>query len=293
MTIRALTLLCLLLFTPLPLGAEGLRFSGDVSLGVSSVDARHGNGRIDALLSIPLVSLRDRPLAAEIGGLIYFARANKPHETYAALAYDDRLRMGYLRPAYDLVLPSVFALTAPAVAETRLDFARALTTVEAVRVNAVPFGLSYTETAGDLRWALSLHDARDGGFRTASAAAEWRADGWSLAGAVEGVWDQSNDWQGLNAKLGGRWQSDGLALGLAWLHPDANARPDALAFDLSYQLSSYLTLLAFGEVTENRSADAYGLAARHEVGPGTEMVLAVTDGDAMGTELHLTVTRRY
>lgn len=272
--------------------AQGLTFSGDVSLSTNSVTDQHGIGRVDAILSIDLVRLSGRPVTAELGTFAYFMRGDRPHETYAALAYDDRLRMGFTRPAYDLVVPSVFAFTAPSIGETRAEYSKALTTIEPMRFNSVPIGVSYTDQSGDLLWGISIHDADDGDFRSASAALEWQGGSWTWSAAMEGVWDQRNDFQGINAKLGGRYSSERWELGMALLHPDANARPDTMAFDAAFDLSRHLSLLAFGEITEDRSDDAYGIGARHMIAADTEMVLSGTDGDDQ-REIHLTFTRRY
>ena len=272
--------------------AQGLRFSGDVSLSTNSVNDQHGIARVDAILSLGLFRLAERPLTAELGTFAYFMRGDRPHETYAALAYDDRFRLGIMKPAYDLVLPSVFAFTAPSVAETRAEYAKARTTTEAMRFNSVPIGASYTEDTGNILWGISIHDADDGDFRSASGALEWRDEPWTWAVAMEGVWDRQNEFQGLNTKLGGRWSAENWAFGLAWLHPDANARPDALAFEASYDVSQYLTVMAFGEITDAGHDNAYGIAAKHQIAPDTDMVFSATDG-ADNTEVHMTFTRRY
>ena len=135
-------------------------------------------------------------------------------------------------------------------------------------------------------------DAKDGDFRAASGALERRDGPWTWSLAVEGVWDRKNDYQGTNAKIGGRWSNGQWDIGLVYLHPDANARPDALALDASFAVSSSLSLLAFGEVTENTSEDAYGLAAKHEFDQRSDLLLSTTR-DVGTTEIHVTYNRRY
>lgn len=273
--------------------AQSLGFSGDVSLGVNSFDDRIGIARVDAMLSLGLFSVAERRLSVELGTFAYFFKGDRPHETYAALAYDDRARLGVVRPAYDLVLPSVFALTAPAIAEMRAEYARALTTTEAMRFNAVPVGVSYTSDEGSTLWAVSAHDVTKGEDFSAVSAAFQRGDGrWVWSVAVEGVWDKWDDFQGVNAKVGGRWTGDQWKIGLAYLHPDANARPDAFALAASYALSKDLSLSAFAEITQSAGDDAYGIAGVYDVSKAADLVLSNTEADG-SYEYHFTYTRRY
>lgn len=274
--------------------AQSFEFWGDISISLNSIDDNNAIARVDAMLAIPLASVGERQVSFEFGTFAYFLKGDRPHETYAALVLDDRWRVGAVRPAYDLALPSVFAFAAPSVANTRAEYVRAHATTEAMRFNSVPWGVSYTAEAGKTEWAISAHDASplQGGFRSASVAAVWQDAPFQLAFAVEGVWDPRNSFDGINAKVGGRWVQGDWDLGVAFLHPDANSRPDAVAIDVTYSVLSRVDLSVFGEITEDPDDDAYGMAAIYEITPASDIGFAATTTGGDG-EFHLTYTRRY
>lgn len=275
-----------------PAAAQALYFEGDLSFAVSSDDDRSALARIDMIASIGLFRLSSQRLELELGVFGYYFQGDRPHETYAALSLDDRWRVGVMRPAYDLVMPSVFALTAPAVADERAEYARALTTTRALRFNDVPIGLAYTDRGDGYLWGVSIHDADDGDFRSMSAAFELETGQWVWSFASEGVWDRQNTFEGANTKFGARWADRSWTIGMAWLHPDANARPDALAFDLAYALSEELSILTFGELTRHASDRAYGIGGRHAIDGRSDLVLSGTREDNVN-EVHFVYTRRY
>ena len=274
-----------------PALAQSFAMTGAVSASATGLAPDGAVASVDLTGSIPLGHPFERPLALEIGTFAFVLRDKRPHETYVALAWDDRFRLGVVRPAHDAVLPSVFADTAPWLAYTRAEYAGARTTVAAMRRTAVPFGASWQDAQGPLEWSVSAHDAAKGGFLSASAALSWRTGGWQVAGAAEGVWDRGGGWQGLNAKLGaghdaGSWGGDA-----AWLHPKANGRPDALALDLWAKAGARWTLSGFGELTRT-GEDAGGIAARRDLGPHSALTLAATRESAAGG-LHLTLSRGF
>ena len=272
--------------------AQSLDFTGDISVGVTTINDNHGIARVDATLAFPFTHIEGRPLSFEFGTFAYLLRGDHPHETYAALVFDDRWRLGVVRPAYDLVLPSVFAFTAPSVADTRAEYVRAHATTEAMRFNSVPIGFSYSGHVGEFDWAVSMHDADDGDFRSTSAALLWQELHLQLAFGVEAVWEPSDSFTGINAKVGGRWTGEQWEVGLAYLHPDANQRPDTLAFDLQYSVSNKLLFSTFGEVTETLHDEAYGFAAKYQLTSSSDAIFSATtarDSD----ELHFTYTRNY
>ncbi|MFN3210322.1 MAG: hypothetical protein ACE369_15205 [Roseovarius sp.] len=272
--------------------ADWVDFSGDISVGANSIQDNAFMSRVDAMLTFTLFDIGDSPFAFEFGTFGYYYKGDRPHETYAAFVYDDRFRLGVVRPAYDQVLISPFDFTAASIAETRAEYTRARATTEALRFNSVPVGVSYGDTTGNTAWAVSLLDAGKGNFRSASAAAEWQGAPFTIAAAIEGVWDPKDDFDGINAKLGTRWQEGRLDIGAAFLHPDANQRPDAVAIDVNYNVWRDLTLSGFGEVTRGSTNSAYGVAARYDFKDRSDVSFAVTDTKA-DEEVHFTYTRRY
>ncbi|WGW02300.1 hypothetical protein [Tropicibacter oceani] len=284
--------LCLAFLAAGPLGAQSLSLRGEIATSATSVSDDPGVGRIDLDLSIPLAPQRGLPLAFEVGGFAYVLPGKRPHETYAALVWDDRWRLGVVRPAYDLILPSVFAETAPYLAYARAEYVRAFTTTTAMRETAVPFGLSYTHQSDGLQWAASLHSADKGGFRSASVAAKWDRAPWTVSGVLEGVWDSAGNHRGTNAKVGLGWAHGPWQMDLTYLSPGAERLPDALAASLRYQASQRLTLSTFGEVTADGSDDAFGVAAQWRLTPAAQLALAATRWRD-DTGLHLTLSHRF
>jgi hypothetical protein len=269
---------------------SGFRYAGTLALSATDMMNGQAIGLVDVTFSLPLS--QRVPLRFEAGTYLFALDGKRPHETYGALVWNDRLRAGALRPAYDAVLPSVFEDTAPYLAYQRAEYARSHNTVEAMRRTAVPWGLSYAGSAGRLDWVVSAHDAVKGTFRSTSAAVTYTGEGWAVMAAVESVWSRDNAHDGVNAKIGARFDIGPAALELALLHPDANSRPDALAVDLRVPLSSRTGLSVMGEFTEDGSDDAYGLAADVRLGKGSRLVLAATDG-AAGAAAHLTCVTRF
>ena len=282
--------LTLALLCPFSAVAEPLSFSGTVAIGANDVQGGSGIGFIDATLTVPLTSRV--PLTLEIGGYLFALDSKRPHETYVNLSWDDTWRVGAVRPAYDFVLPSVFERAAPYLAYERAEYARSHATVEAMRRTAVPWGLSWTHSTGDADLMVSLHDASKGNFRAASVAFVRQGDGWQISGAVEALWTHEGVFDGLHTKLGGRATAGPAEVGLTWLHPDSNDRPDALAMDVIAPLGDRLDLMAFGEFTEGGMDDAYGIGLDYGLRPDSHVLFAVTDG-ARGDAVHMTLERRF
>jgi hypothetical protein len=197
-----------------------------------------------------------------------------------------------VRPAYDAVLPSVFAQTAPYLAYDDAEYTRAYTTTAAMRRTAVPWGVSWQGQSGALGTAASLHTASKGGFRSASLAFDWQGRGWDIAVAGELVDQTGPDTPRSNLKLGGHLQTGPVTLGLALLHPDASERPDTLALDLAAPVSSNLTLRAMTEQRGSGLEDVWGLAASADIGPGRTLSAAATRSDGSGG-LHLSFAQHF
>lgn len=285
--IRALCL-SLALLCPVATMAGPVSVSGRVAASATDLNEGTGIAAIDVTFALPITTR----LSAELGTYLFALEGKRPHETYVGLALDNRWRFGAVRPAYDSVLPSVFERVAPYLAYRRAEYTRAHATTEAMRNTAVPSGLSWQQRFGQTSWAVSLHDAAKGGFRSISAAYTLHGTGWQLAAAAEPVWLRDGSYLGTNAKLGLRAELGSGEVGVAILHPDANNRPDALAGDLAYPLNSRLDLRTFGELTRGRTDDAYGLALDHAIHGNSNVILALTDG-AAGRAIHLTLERRF
>lgn len=284
---------CLILLTSsaaAPAAAQQVDFDGALRVGASGLYGGEGIGAADFIAGFDF--FRDTPLGAELGFYGFAGRAGRPHETYVALVWNDRWRVGAARSAYDRVLTSAFDRTAPLLASNRVEYTRALATVEPIRRGAVPWGLSYAGRIGRTRLAVSAHRAVKGDFTALGLAVERRWQGAGLAAAVEGVWAGTGTTGGLNAKIGGDATLGRARLGLAYLHPDANARSDAVALDLSYAVRPRLALLAFGEFTLDNGDDAYGLGADFVMRDSTSVLISLTDSTG-GQAAHFTLEQRF
>lgn len=286
-------LCCVLtLAAPLPALADRLSFEGSVSLGLTNKPEPRGVGLVDATLGVDL--LQGQPLRFELGTYMVVLPGKRPHETYAAFAWDDRFRLGVVRPAYDSVLPSVFETRAPYLAYDRLEYARSHATAEAMRRTAVPFGGSARFEQGATQWMVSAHRDDKGGFDALSLAVSHEGFGWQVAAAVEGLRNHADDRDAVNAKLGGQADlGQSVTLGLAWLSPEGNDRPDALSADLVWQAAPQLNLAAFGAFAREGEDDAWGLSAQYQLRPQTGVSLAGTDSTDHGRALHLTLTQQF
>lgn len=283
-------LLSLGLVAPIAASAQSLSYEGTVALSATDLHKGTGTGFIDATLTIPLS--QRVPLGFELGTYLFALDGKRPHETYGAFVWNDTLRVGAVRPAYDAVLPSVFERAAPYLAYHRAEYARAHATVEAMRHTAVPWGASWQQSFGQTDLAVSAHEATKGGFTSASASIAYRGIGWTVAAAVESVWSPNGMHEGINAKLGARFDILQGQVGVSLLHADANSRKNALALDVTAPVSTKVDLLAFGEFTENGKDDAYGLGVDFKLRPTTSLLIVGTDG-AMGPAAHLTLEQRF
>lgn len=270
--------------------AQSFDHSGSIDIGLTDMARGSLFGAIDATFVLPIS--KAAPLAFEFGTYLFALDGKNPHETYAALTLGDSFRIGALRPAYDAVLPSVFAHVAPYLAYSRAEYSRSYNTVEAMRRTAVPWGVSAGGHAGQLDWIVSLHDATKGAFRSASFALTWRGTGYSLMAAFEALRDDNGMKDSTNAKIGARIDLGRAELGLAWLDPEANARPKAVSLDLSAPLGDRLGLSLMGEFTKDARDDAYGMAMGYDLRTHGTITLAGTDG-AAGPGAHLTYTYQF
>ncbi|MBS0126578.1 hypothetical protein [Thetidibacter halocola] len=284
MTRPAIFALCLSLAAPAAL-AQSLDIEGRVGLGLTDARGDSWIAPVDMTATWRLGAYA----AVEIGTFAYGMPGKRPHETYAALHWGD-LRLGVVRPAYDAVLISVFEETAPHRAYAEAETTRAHTTTRAMRVNAVPVGLSYDRQDGATWWGLSLHSDAKGAFSSATAAIRGQEGAWTVAAAVESVHAEGAIRN--NTKLGLRWKGARIEAGLAAFHPDASSQPDALALDLHWQASDRLRLSALAETARGTAPDTGGLAATWALSPGLTLSgAALHEGDR--DSAHLTLTRRF
>ncbi|MEQ5870314.1 hypothetical protein J4E08_10425 [Sagittula sp. NFXS13] len=282
--------LILLVSAAAPAAAQSVKFEGTVEAGVTNLAELPLFGAMDATASVPFPT--SHPLSFEVGTYLYALDGKNPHETYAAFVWDGRIRLGVVRPAFDSVIPSVFGHTAPYLSYDRLEYTRSHNTVEAMRRTAVPWGVSVDGEMDALTWSVSAHGAHKGGFRTASAALSQQSGHYEFAAALESIWSDDGQHEGVNAKLGTRADFGSVDLSAAWLSMAANDRPNAIALKAEVDLTGDYLITVMGEFSEDQEDDAYGLAVKRSYHQYGDAVLAATDGEA-GPGLHLTYAYTY
>lgn len=255
-------------------------FEASTSVGFSTGETTVGIASVDATVRVPL----GEAVAFEFGAVGFVLPKKHPHETYAALTLGRKWQAGVVRPAYDMVLPSVFAASAPYVDHDRMEYARAKVTVAAMRHTAVPLGLSY-RTQGATGWAASLHDGPQDGATAASFAAWTSREGRDYAVAVEALPDGR-----INAKAGLRASYKASTVSVAWLHPDGNDRTDTLALSLDRPAGRW-HLGAMAEATSG-AASAYGVSATRALDARHSLTLAATR-DGGEARLHVGLVSRF
>ncbi len=280
--------LLLLTLAAYPAGADPWwRPGGEFDLGLST--RSEPTARVDlAWPALPLAA--DGALRFELGAFGYVLPGKRPHETYAALAWRDRVRLGFIRPAYDDVLRSPLEQAAPNLAYQRAETGRAYATTTAMRRTAVPRGLSVRGDHGALDWAVSAHNAPVDGYASLTAALRWQGPGWHLAAATERLSEDGTISH--NTKIGGGLATPAARLDLAFFHPAASGRPDALGLDLGLPAGPRVALHAFGELTRDPASRALGIGADHTLGRAGTLSAAATRA-GRDTALHLTLGQRF
>lgn len=287
--IRFVLIFAISLICALPLRAAD--WDGFVWAGFQITDDASGFGFLDVTASFNLS--HSYPLTLEVGAYEFVLPEKRPHETYVALTWDDRFRLGVVRPAYDTVLPSKFEHIAPYLSYERAEYSRARTTTLALRDGAVPFGLSYQSRPGDWNWAVSAHSARGGEFHSASAAASYEKGPWTVAAAVEGLWPDHSDGAELNAKAGVTYTKDNWAVGLSFFHPSAHDDPDILALDLFYKATRDLSLYLVSELAENSDFNAHGFGLSYSISDRAALTAAITQTGNQETAGHFGLSWRF
>lgn len=262
--------------------------SGDIVVGITDASEGTAIARINADVTFSLEALTDLPAKIDVGTFMYVLPSKRPHETYISLVWQDRWRIGAVRPAYDAVLPSVFAFHAPYLAYDEAENTRAFATVQAMRKTAVPYGLSYTADEGSHFWGVSLHVAPEDDFQTLSGAVSVRHAAWTFSAAAEGVWHARNKSEEFNTKLGVEYQQGNVDLKAAFFHPEANDRSDLIALEASYQLTGDASVSAFGEVVHQEESASYGMALNYALSPRTSLGGAITQQE-QGMNLHFSL----
>ena len=288
---RFLLVLFLLVALPGPGKAwERLALSGEVTLGLTGAGQSLPLARIDMTASLPLTRPGGAPLGFELGLNQYLKDTKRPHETYAALVWNDRWRLGVVRPAYDSVVPSVFDEAVPQSSYETRAFVLSRATLDAMTRTEIPLGVSADWERGPLRGSVSAHYALRGEATLASAALAWSQDGLSLAAAAELVLEAHGRTRA-NLKAGLRLRRRVSDLSLSLLAPRANSAQDALQMAYWHRLSPRLWL---GAMTHRQRGPGSrsALALRYGAGRLGTWHLAVTD-EPGGPALHASVGWRF
>ncbi len=137
------------------------------------------------------------PIGIELGVFGRATALDTPHETYGALTWDlpqgGRVSVGVPRPAYDSFAVSALEAAFPDLAIDRAGSTRSLATFGAMFANFLPYGIRFENFAGDLRYAVSVHDASNMDTTIAGVGLAYPVGDWTLEGAVEVAWGVTTD----------------------------------------------------------------------------------------------------
>lgn len=187
-----------------------------------------------------------------------------PHETYGALTFDitdtARLSAGVPQPAYDGFAVSALEMSFPSLAIERTGATRSATTNGAMFAGWLPYGVSFTNQAGALRYAVSIHDASGAGTTVASVGAATDLGNWQLSGAIEAVWGTSTE---ISGKLQAQGQIGPVTGGAGFYSPGAVGGSDLIEVFASVTPLDRLTLSAIAQLPTDGTGATGGVAARY------------------------------
>ncbi len=266
--IRLRHILPLLCLTALPAGAQGLgdaiSTEGRLALGWSDrVPGAEGFLVGDAMLRFQPAFTG--PLGVELG---IYGRADAldtPHETYGALTWDfgpdTRAAAGAVRPAYDRFAVSALERSFPSLGVDRAGTTRSAATAGAMWAGWVPWGVSLTHQAGDLRYAASIQHASGPDRTVYGLGAETGLGAFQLSGAIEAVSGGGTD---LGAKLQLSGPLGPAEVGLGFYSPATPGSPDVVELFGDLNATDRLSLSAVVQVPTEGGADpTAGVAARY------------------------------
>ena len=197
---------------------------------------------------------------------------DSPHETYGTLTWDigpkGRIFAGVPRPAYDSFAKSEMELLFPSLGIARTATTRSLATHGAMFTGLLPYGVRFQNTAGDLRYAASVHTVSNADIDIASFGASYPLGDWDLSGAVEVSWGTTTE---VSGKVQARGMVGPLKGGVGLYLPGATAAPETLELFASFDPFSKVTLSGVVQVPLSGSSDPSGgvsarYALRHNLG---------------------------
>lgn len=233
----------------------------------------------DATLRLGVESL---PLGLEIGTFGLADALDTPHETYAALTWDlalGRISVGVPRPAYDGFAVSALETHFPTLAIARTGSTRSEATFGAMFGNYLPYGASFNGETGDLRFALSVHDASNVDRTIAGFGASYDLGDWTLSGAVEIGWGVDTD---VAAKVQAKGTLGQVTGGVGIYVPGTAGGPELIEVFASFAPVERVTLSGVVQAPLDGSSDAtVGVSASYAFRPDLGLTAGVvTDAGA-------------
>ncbi|KMW56859.1 hypothetical protein AIOL_001816 [Candidatus Rhodobacter oscarellae] len=210
---------------------------------------------------------------AELGVYGRADALDTPHETYGTLTLDiganGRLSVGVPRPAYDAFAVSALETHFPSLGIDRTRATRSAATFGAMFADWLPVGARFTNSTGDLSYAVSAHSAENPGATVVGFGLGTRAGDWTLSGAIESV---DGD---VSAKAAVSRDFGAFSGGLAYFAPEAAGLSDLVEGFATYSISDQLDVTGVVQAPVDGGSVTGGVSARYSFTEATSVSLGV------------------
>ncbi len=278
-----LTALCATCFL-LPAAAHSERFAdGTLALGVltqNDIQTRYAFGDFS-------LGATYGAWGAELG---FFGVVGRLHETYANLSYragDATYRLGFPRPAYDLVAPSALTAVMPRAALDDIGRSRSRATYGTMfQSDFLPFGASFAQNG----LYASLHGVPDQDVTIAGFGFTQHRGEFTYALAAEAV--AENDAITWNTKAQAIAKVGYYSLGLGLFNPAANGLPRMAEVSASYTWDSGTALSGVYRAAQDGTRDLT-LGLRQPITRAIDLQAAVRQNETGETRLSAEIALNF
>ena len=260
---RVLILFAAVVASGAPAMAQGLgdavSAEGHFALGVSD----RVPGADAFLVGTGTARLSFGRFGAELGVYGRADALDTPHETYGTLTYDiganGRLAVGVPRPAYDGFAQSALELSFPSLGIDRTQSTRSAATHGAMFAGWLPYGASFENETGDLRYSFSVHSSAAPGTTVVGVGIGTTVGPWALSGAIESAGGD------VSAKAQVARDFGTARGGLGFYAPAAAGVSDLVEAFASFEPVDRIGVTAVVQVPVDGGSATGGFSARYEL----------------------------
>ncbi|MEY1556900.1 hypothetical protein AB3Y40_14820 [Yoonia sp. R2331] len=282
-----LKVLCATCFL-LPAAAHSERFAdGTLALGVltqNDIQTRYAFGDFS-------LGATYGAWGAELG---FFGVVGRLHETYANLSYragDATFRVGFPRPAYDLVAPSALTAMMPRAALDDIGRSRSRATYGTMfEPDFLPYGASVAHNFGTGRAYASSHGFPNQDVTIAGFGFTQHRGEFTYALAAEAV--AENDAITWNTKAQATAKVGYYSLGLGLFNPAANGLPRMAEVSASYTWDGGTTLTGVYRAAQDGASDLT-LGLRQPITRAIDLQAAVRQNETGETRLSAEIALNF